>query len=177
MSKELSTGLVLEKKVESVIVRVFAQPGETSEGVYERLNAICKDIELLEIENKLRNQVENTVTGFNRHFNLGDDDSLTNTGITSDYHRVVISLLRNYDRCMGATEVAEEWGGINTGNVSRVFRASRKSTEKYKGHFGKCEDGGYRFTKIGLDYVLKQEIPEILGHEIDKTAHSTSADN
>ncbi len=167
MSKELSTGLVLEKKVESVIVRVFAQPGESSEGVYERLNAICKDIELLEIENKIRNQVENTVTGFNRHFNLGDDDSLTNTGITSDYHRVVISLLRNYDRCMGATEVAEEWGGINTGGVSRVFRASRKSMEKYKGHFEKCEGGGYRFTREGLKYVLDCGVPQILGENVD----------
>ena len=92
---------------------------------------------------------------------------MTSTGITSDYHRVVISLLRNYDGCMGATEIAEEWGGINTGIVSRVFRASRKSTEKYKGHFEKCEDGGYRFTREGLNYALKYGVSAILGEESD----------
>ena len=62
MTKELSTGLVLEKKVESVIVRVFAQPGESSKVVHERLNAICKEIELLEIELKAQLQDLNDIS-------------------------------------------------------------------------------------------------------------------
>ena len=97
-----------------------------------------------------------------RHlFNLSDRKR-GEIGLTDDYHMVILSLLKNFDRCMGATAIAEEWK-INSGRVSRVFTASRRKFEVYKGHFEKCKDGGgYQFTKVGLDYALARGVPEIL---------------
>ena len=79
---------------------------------------------------------------------------------------VILSLLRNFDQCMGSTSIANEWN-INSGRVSRVFTASRKKFEKYRGHFEKCKASGYRFTKEGLTYALNVGFSEILG-EIEK---------
>ena len=155
MSEDSTEGTILEKKVGDVIVRVTARPNEKAIEVYERLERISGEI-------RNRQTLEDTISRIRTHFQM-IDDNLTATGINTDYHRVMLSLIFNFNKCIGATDVSNEWGGINTGNVSRVFTGSKESTKKYKGHFEKCEDGGYRFTKEGLDYALEIGIIEVLG--------------
>ena len=151
--------VVLERKVGETIVRVISQKGETVASLHSRLDRICNEIESLEKLSNARQQIT-------EHLDL-NRKQYKDTEITSDYHRVLISLLFNFDRCMGATDVSKEWGGINTGQVSRVFTGSRPSTEKYLGHFEKCEDGGYRFTSQGLEYALTEGAEEILSSKTD----------
>ena len=155
MSEDSTEGTILEKKVGDVIVRVTARPNEKAIEVYERLERISGEI-------RNHQTLESTISKIKTHFQM-IDDNLTATGVNTDYHRVMLSLIFNFNNCMGATDISNEWGGINTGNVSRVFTGSKESTKKYKGHFEKCEDGGYRFTKEGLDYALEIGIIEVLG--------------
>jgi hypothetical protein len=171
--EEQPEGLILERIVRTITVRVIENKGESLRELYDRLNQVCGEIDHLEGARErmvwmeeVRPRVEESITEIEQHFGIANGN-LTGTGITGDYHRVMLSLLQGFDRCMGATAVAEEWGGINTGNVSRVFRASRKSTEIYKGHFEKCKNGGYRFTSEGLEHALENGVPEILGDQSD----------
>ena len=98
-------------------------------------------------------------------FGLSDSER-SELGLTGDYPMVILSLLRNFDRCMGASAIADDWK-INSGRVSRVFTASRKQFEVYRGHFEKCKDAsGYRFTKEGLAHALTTGVPEILGEPL-----------
>lgn len=155
MPEKSIEGTILEKRVGLVTVRIAARSDETPADVYERLNYVCNEIETRQV-------LEGPIARIRAHFSMTDDD-LTKTGINNDYHRVMLSLIFNLNHCMGATDISNEWGGINTGNVSRVFTGSKKSTEKYKGHFEKCKGGGYRFTEIGLKYALEKGLSEILG--------------
>jgi hypothetical protein len=150
MKEESIEGTILEKKVEDVTVRVIARPNETFIDLYTRFNQVCE-----EVQN--RRVLEDTITRIREFFNF-TGNALTKTGINSDYHRVMLSLIFNFNKCMGATEVSNEWGGINTGIVSRVFTGSKESTEKYIGHFEKCTDGKYRFTEVGLKHALDIEL-------------------
>jgi hypothetical protein len=161
-------GTQLERKIRDITVRVTARENETASQLYRRLDAICKKIEELESDKERLSwigsvsQEVNDAQSKTRHlFNLSDRER-GEIGLTDDYHMVILSLLKNFDRCMGATAIAEEWK-INSGRVSRVFTASRRKFEVYKGHFEKCKDGGgYQFTKVGLDYALARGVPEIL---------------
>jgi len=153
MTEESIEGAILEKKVGDITVRVIARPNETFIDLYTRFIQLCEDVQN-------RRVLEDTIAEIREFFDF-TGNTLTKTGINSDYHRVMLSLIFNFNKCMGATDVSNEWGGINTGNVSRVFTGSKESTEKYIGHFEKCKGGGYRFTKEGLDNALKTGVPEI----------------
>lgn len=154
MSDDSTEGTILEKKVGDVIVRVTARPNEKPIEVYERLEWISGEI-------RNRQTLEDAISKIKTHFQF-TGDNLTTTGINTDYHRVMLSLIFNFNKCMGATDVSNEWGGINTGNVSRVFTGSKKSTKKYVGHFERCDDKKYRFTNAGLTYALNIGLSEIL---------------
>jgi hypothetical protein len=161
-------GAQLERKIRDTVVRVTARENETASQLYGRLDAICKEIEELESDKERLSwisevsQVVNEAQSKTRHlFDLSDKER-SEIGLTDDYHMVILSLLKNFDKCMGASAIAEEWK-INSGRVSRVFTASRKKFEVYKGHFEKCRDGsGYQFTKVGLDHALTRGVLEIL---------------
>ena len=162
-------GTELEKKIGNVSVRVTVRENESIGQAYGRLDAICSKIEKLEKDRERLSWMGDVTREVNdaqsrtRHlFGLSDNER-SEVGLTGDYQMVILSLLKNFDRCMGATAIADEWK-INSGRVSRVFTASRKQFEAYRGHFEKCKDGsGYRFTKDGLTHALAIGVPEILG--------------
>ncbi len=151
---------MLERKIGDLTIRVTARQNEKVIDLYSRLNAICTAIQT-------QTALEEAIKKIIDHYQL-TDGNLTKTGINSDYHRVMLSLILNFNKCLGATDVSNEWGGINTGNVSRVFTGSKESTAKYIGHFEKCKDTGYRFTEEGLVYALRTGVPEILNEQENK---------
>ncbi len=150
----MTEGTILETKVGDVVVKVTTLPQEKIDDAYARLKMICQRIDT-------RNKIDDAILKVRNYYQLETDD-LTKSGINSDYHRVMLSLIFNFNQCMGATDVSNDWGGINTGNVSRVFTGSKESTEKYIGHFEKCIDGKYRFTEVGLKHALDIELPKLL---------------
>ena len=163
-------GTQFEKQVRNITVRVTSREGETLDQLYTRLDAICSKIEDTESTKErnawtqdLQPEVAEAVSQVQHFFGL-TDKKRSDAGLTGDYHMVILSLWRNFDQCMGTSAIAKEWN-INTGRVSRVFTASRKKFEAYKGHFEKCKTGGYRFTKDGLSYALDTGLSEILGEK------------
>lgn len=163
--------VVLEKQVKGITVRVIGKANEKLAALHSRLLSTCDSIERLEKEAEraawtedMAPEVEEACAEVHEILDL-DSRSLEETGVNADYPRVMISLLCNFDKCMGSTDVSEEWGGINTGSVSRVFRASRTSTEEYERHFEKCPNGKYRFTYEGLEFALQEGL-EALKHSL-----------
>ncbi|MFW9889908.1 MAG: hypothetical protein ACFFER_17130 [Candidatus Thorarchaeota archaeon] len=162
-------GTQLENKVRSITVRVNAKENETLEELYVRLDEICENINDAEAAKErdawtqdLLPQIEEAKLRVKHLFGLVDKKKRSEIGLTGDYQMVILSLLKNFDQCMGASAIAKEWN-INSGRVSRVFTASRKKFEKYRTHFEKCKVSGYRFTKEGLTYALDAGLSEILG--------------
>lgn len=161
-------GTQLEKKIRNITVRVTPREGETLAQLYKRLDEICEKIDETESAKErevwtqdLQPEVTESVTRVQHLFGL-TDKKRSEAGLTGDYHMVILSLLKNFDQCMGASAIAKEWN-INSGRVSRVYTASRKKFEIYNGHFEKCKAGGYRFTKDGLSHALDAGLSEILG--------------
>jgi hypothetical protein len=168
MSSDRNEDIQLERKIESVVVRISLSKEETPLDGFIRLNSICDVIEKEEEKKKrelwreeVSPDVEKTLIQIRKHFNLTTND-FTKTGINRDYPRVLLSLLWNFDQSMRATDVSKEWGGINTGIVSRVFRGSKESTIEYKGHFEEYGKHKYRFSRKGLDYALSHGMMDIL---------------
>lgn len=154
MSEESYT-TILEKKLEDILVRIVVGPEEEIVDAYWRLDNTCGEIS---IQQKIKRALEQIESRFGLPCK-----NLVDTGINNDYQRVLLSLVCNHNKWMGATDVSNDWGAINTGNVSRVFTGSRPSTAIYKGHFEKCDETGkYRFTRRGLEYALERGIGEIL---------------
>ena len=156
-------GTHFEKQVRNITVTVTPREGETLDLLYSRLDGICKKIENIESVKDRETWVAEAVSRVQHLFGL-TDEKRSEAGLTGDYHMVILSLLKNFDQCMGASAIAKEWN-INSGRVSRVFTASRKKFEVFKGHFEKCKKGGYRFTKKGLTHALDGGLKEILGEE------------
>ena len=161
-------GAELERTVHGTIVRVSALKGEAFEELYSRFDRICQTVEDTEVAKEralwigeVGPDVEEAVSRTKHLFELSPARR-AEAGLTNDYHMVILSLLLHFDSCMGSAAIANEWK-INSGRVSRVFTASRKTYEEYRGHFEKCRTGGYRFTREGLIRALEQGIPEILG--------------
>jgi hypothetical protein len=171
--EEIETkGVALERSVRNTIVRITAREGETLDELYSKLTKICQSIEDTEAARdrekwteEMRPEVEEAASKTENLFNL-DATKRREMGLTDEYHMVILSLLLHFDECKGSAAIAEEWN-INSGRVSRVFTASRKKHEKYKGHFEKCRKGGYHFTRNGLDHALEYGISAILGEESD----------
>jgi len=161
-------GVELERAVRGTIVRVSPAEGEVFEEFYNRFDSICQRVEDIEIvkeramwTSEAGPDVEEAVSRTKHLLGLSPTER-ARVGLTNGYHLVILSLLRHFDSCIGSAAIADEWR-INSGSVSRVFTASRKAYEEYKGHFEKCKNGGYHFTKDGLRYALEEGIPEILG--------------
>ena len=122
-------GTQLERNVRSITVRVLARKGETLEQLYNRLEEICENIDDAEVVKERETwtqdmlpQVEEANSRIKHLFGL-TDKKRSEAGLTDDYHMVILSLLKNFDECMGASAIANEWN-INSGRVSRVFTAS-----------------------------------------------------
>lgn len=163
-------GMQLEKRVRSNIIRITVQEGETLKQFLSRLDEICEKIEEIESEKErsewvqdMKPEVIESIAQVQHLFGL-TDEKRSEAGLTGDYHMVMLSLLKNFDQCLGSTAIANEWK-INSGRVSRVFTASRKQFKVYKDHFEKCKEGGYRFTKKGLAHALDEGLAEILVEE------------
>jgi len=165
--------MIFQRIIGDMIVKLAPERGESSVNLYHRLNRICDEIAPLENERKrliwaaeIYPQVQDTIAKIERFFGL-DNDQSTKAETVSDYHKVILSLMRNFDRSMGSSSIANDWK-INTGRVSRVFTASRKSYEKYQGHFEKNKDLGYRFTEKGLEYAIEFSLIEHRGNDLSR---------
>lgn len=168
MAQTDAYGLQLEKTVGGVHVVLGARADETIESFYERFSSVLEVLTQLQ-ESRQRAEwvdeigpdIEEAIREFAALFDLTQQERAT-IGLTNEYYLVMLSLMKNFDDCMGATAIAEEWGGMNTGQISRVFTASRKRYWKYKGHFQRCEERGkYRFTREGIDFALNEGIEEL----------------
>lgn len=171
--EEIETkGVMLERTVRNTIVRITAENGESLDEAYNRLAEICQSIEDTEAARErekwtedMHPEVKEAASKVENLFNL-DANKRKEIGLTDEYHMVIMSLLLHFDECNGSAAIAKEWN-INSGRVSRVFTASRKKHEEYKGHFEKCKMGGYRFTREGLNHALEYGVSTILGEESD----------
>ncbi len=144
--------MILEKYAGKTKVRITAKPDEDIKNAYRRLSIACEVVEMLDRISTELDKISDALQFQERDIK----DILKN-----DYHMVTISLLRNYNRCMGSSAIAHEWK-INTGRPSRVFTGSRKKYEKYSDYFESCVKGRYKFTKKGLEFALKETVPEII---------------
>ena len=167
-----AVGVVLERKVRNTAVRITAREDETLDQVYNRFLVICQEIENAEAAKEraewveeMHSEVKEAISNVKHLFKLTEAER-TEAGLTNDYHMVILSLLHHFDNCMGATDIANDWT-INSGRVSRVFTASRKTYRVYKGHFVKCKKRKYRFTTEGLEHALEHGLSAILGEEGD----------
>ncbi len=171
--EEIETkGVMLERTVRNTIVRITAKNGESLDEAYNRLAEICQSIEDTEAAKErekwtedMHPEVEEATSKVEALLGL-DANERRGVSLTDEYHMVILSLLMHFDECKGSVSIAKEWN-INSGRVSRVFTASRKKHEKYKGHFEKCKMGGYRFTREGLNHALEYGVSAILGEESD----------
>jgi hypothetical protein len=144
--------VILERRAGRIKVKVVGNGDES-------ILSLCKKLNDFSIELRWLDDISYAIESVNYVFKMSKLER-NEIGLNNDYHLVLLSLLRNLNQCMTTSEIANGWA-INSGRVSRVFTASRKSFKKYEGHFEKCANGGYHFTFKGLQHALNCGISEI----------------
>ncbi len=75
---------------------------------------------------------------------------------TEPHERVALSLLRVYPECMREVDIVKETG-VRQNTVNRHLTGERKVSQ---GFFSIC-DGGYTLSAKGINWVLKEVIPNL----------------
>lgn len=132
----------------------FDQAYKLADELYRRIETFDLEIESKKKIQQIKNQV------FHLWFQEGNNWKLS-ASVMEASHRIALSLLRNYPKCITQADVIGETN-IAQKTVSNHLGGRVNTTREY---FSKC-DGGHRLSEDGLNWTIAKVIPNAIDQEM-----------
>ncbi len=164
-NEEQELTVEIEKSRSGTKIRVVGISASTDEAqfdqAYKLADELYRRIETLDLEIESENKIQQAKNQVSHLWVQEENKWKLSASVTEASHRIALSLLRSYPKCITQADVIRETN-IAQKTVSNHLGGRKKEVRIY---FSKC-DGGYQLSQDGLNWTITKVIPKAIGQEM-----------
>lgn len=164
-NEEQELTVEIEKSKSGTKIRVVGISASTDEAqfdqAYKLADELYRRIETLDLEIESENKIQQAKNQVSHLWVQEENKWTLSASVTAASHRIALSLLRRYPKCIRQADVIGETN-IAQKTVSNHLGGRVETTRKY---FSKC-DGGHPLSEDGLNWAITKVIPKAISQEM-----------